>query len=236
MAMRGVPWWGLVSSAVAPVALIGGWTVAAARQRGGFDPVTRTISALAALDADDRLVMTAALVTVGVCHVTTAVALRPAAAPGRLLLGLGGAATVLVAAFPLPSGGGGSPAHAAGAAVAFGALAAWPALAWRKGSGVPVSLRPAVSVGAAAVLLGLVAWFAVELGIDGGRVGLAERVAAAAQATWPLLAVLRLGYGESEDHPADENGDLAHGAEHVARDSPDSPAGMDQEQERRRHR
>ena len=53
----------------------------------------------------------------------------------------------------------------------------------------PWALRPVVSVAAALVLLGLVAWFAVSLG-TGGRVGLAERFAAAAQACWPLIAVL----------------------------------------------
>jgi uncharacterized protein DUF998 len=173
-------WWGVGSAVVAPVALIGGWTVAAALQRGGFDQVTETISALAARDADHREVMTAALATVGVAHLTTAVALRSAGRPARVLHGVGGAATVLVAAFPLPAGDGHSAAHTAAAALAFGTLAAWPAL-------VP---RPVDRV-AAGVLLGLVGWFAVELIGDGARVGLSERVAAGAQAIWPLLAVLR---------------------------------------------
>lgn len=130
-----VPWWGVVSSAAAPVLLIGGWTAAAALQRAGFDPVRETISALAALDADDRWVMTAALAGLGCCHVTTAAALRPAARSGRVLLAAGGIGTVLVAAFPLPVGDGGSVPHTAAAALAFGALAAWPALAWRRRSG-----------------------------------------------------------------------------------------------------
>jgi len=165
---------------VAPVALIGGWTVAAALQRGGFDQVTETISALAARDADHREVMTAALAAVGVAHLTTAVALRSAGRPARLLHGVGGAATVLVAVFPLPGGDGHSAAHTTAAAVAFGTLAAWPAL-----------VRRPVDRAAAGVLLGLVGWFAVELIGDGAHVGLSERVAAGAQAIWPLLAVLR---------------------------------------------
>jgi len=55
--MRGVPWWGVISSAAAPVLLIGGWTVAAGLQPR-FDPVADTISALAAIGATDRWVMT----------------------------------------------------------------------------------------------------------------------------------------------------------------------------------
>ena len=105
---RRTPWWGLASSLAAPVLLVGGWTWAAARPSGGFDPVVETISALAARDADDRWIMTTALLGVGACHLTTAAALRGAALPGRLVLAAGGVATVLVAAFPLPGGGGSS--------------------------------------------------------------------------------------------------------------------------------
>lgn len=182
------PWWGLLSSAAAPVLLIGGWTVAASRQQGGFDPVVETISALAARGADDRWLMTAALAGVGACHLCTALALRSAAAPGRVVLAVGGVATVLVAAFPLPPGGGGSAAHPAAAAASFASLAAWPLLAGRWSAGA-LPLRTPVSVGAGAVLLGLVGWFFAELVADSDRVGLSERVAAGAQAVWPLVAV-----------------------------------------------
>ncbi len=184
----GVPWWGVASAAAAPVLLIGGWTLAAARQVGGFDPGVETISALAALDADDRWLMTAALAGLGASHVITAAALRPATPAGRALLAAGGIGTVLVAASPLPVGDGGSAPHTAAAALAFGALAAWPALARRHGG--PLALRPAVAGTAAATLLGLVGWFVIELARDGDAVGFTERLTAGAQALWPLLTVL----------------------------------------------
>lgn len=175
----------VASSVAAPVLLIGGWTVAAARQPGGFDAVSRSISALAALGADDRWIMTTALVGVGACHLVTASGLRAAALPGRTVLAFGGVATGLVAVFPL--GPGGAPTvHAGVAAAAFGSLAAWPAASWSLGSACPWPLRTPGALGAAAVLLGLVAWFATELG-GGSRLGLAERWAAGAQAMWPLV-------------------------------------------------
>ena len=183
-----MPWWGVGSAAAAPVLLIGGWTLAAARQGGGFDPAVETISALAALDAKDRWLMTAALAGLGCCHVVTAAALRPAAPAGRVLLAAGGVGTVLVAAYPLPVGDGDSTPHTAAAALAFGALAAWPALARRR-TGPPV-LRPAVAGAAAGTLLGLVGWFVTELVRDGDAVGFTERLAAGAQAVWPLVTVL----------------------------------------------
>lgn len=187
--MRPVPWWAVLSAALAPVLLIGGWTVAAGLQPTGYSPVRDTISALAGLGATDRWVMTVGLAALGICHLVTALGLRPAAAPGRLLLAAGGAATVLVAVFPVPAAGT-STAHAVAAGISFVALGLWPALAWRSGRPVPWALRPLVSIVSAAVLLGLLAWFVVQLSSDGRWVGLTERLVAGAQALWPLVVVL----------------------------------------------
>jgi hypothetical membrane protein len=190
VAMQGVPWWGLVSSAVAPVLLAGGWTLAAGLQPGGFDAVAGTISSLAAVGATDRWVMTLALAGAGACYVATGLALRPAARAGRLVLMSGGAATVLVAAFPETAGDGGSLPHTVWAAVGFVALATWPPAAGGRGPGVPTWLRPGACACAAGVLLSLLAWFGTELVGGGRQVGLAERVLAEAEAAWPLAVVL----------------------------------------------
>jgi hypothetical protein len=184
-----VPWWGVVSSATAPVLLVGGWTVAAGLQPRSVNAVASTISALAADGAADRWVMTLVLLVVGVCDVVTGLALRPAAVPGRLILIAGGIAGVLVAATPEPARGG-SPAHALWAAIGFIALTVWPLGGLRRGSSVPSGLRPTVSAIAAGALLGLLVWFAAELMARGGQVGLAERVLTEAQAVWPLAVVL----------------------------------------------
>lgn len=184
-----VPWWGLLSATAAPVLLIGGWTVAAAHQLGGFDPVVETISALAGRGATDRWIMTTALTGLGVCHIVTALALRPAATAGRIVLAGGGITNVLVAAFPIPVDG---PAvvHVVSAATGFLLLALWPALAVRRTAHAPAVVRPHVALPAAAVLLGLVAWFALEYSDHLGQVGLSERAASGAQAIWPLATAV----------------------------------------------
>ncbi len=174
-----IPWWGMLSAALAPVFLIGGWEVAAALQPGGFDPVARTISELAARDTPHRWIMTVGLAGLGLCHVVTATALPIAAPAGRGVLAVGGAATVVVAAAPLPTGGGSSGVHSAAATVGFVALSLWSLAAfgrWRAGW-----------VGAA-VLVALLVWFGAELG--GPRFGLSERVLAGSQSVWPLVVVL----------------------------------------------
>jgi hypothetical membrane protein len=189
MAVRGVPWWGVISSAAAPVLLIGGWTVAAGLQPRSFNPVADTISALAAEDAADRWVMTFALLGLGACYVTTALALRPGTSPGRLVLTIGGAATILVAANPEPAGSGSLP-HTVWAATAFIALAVWPAFSIGRGPSMPYGLRPAACVSATAMMIGLLVWFYVELATGSRHLGLAERVLAGIEAVWPLVVIL----------------------------------------------
>ena len=161
--MRNVPWWGVLSSAAAPVLLAGGWTIAATLQPPSFDPVTDTVSALAAVGAVSRWLMTATFLAVGTCDVITGLALRPASAAGRLILATGAAVGMLVAAYPQQADGGGSLPHAIWASADFTALAVWPARAWRRGPGVPWGLRPTVCAGAVAVLVCLLAWFAAEV-------------------------------------------------------------------------
>lgn len=191
--MRAVPWWGVVSSAAAPVLMAGGWTVAAGLQPHSYNSVADTVSALAAPGAADRWVMTATFLVVGACDVVTGIALRPARAPGRLILMAGGVAGMLIAANPEHAGTSYPWPHIIWAALGAAALVAWPAGARRRGPSVPWALRPAVSAGAVAVLLALVAWFGAELITAAGQAGLAERIFGAAQALWPLVVVVSCG-------------------------------------------
>ena len=198
--MRSVPWWGVASAAAAPVLTVAGWSVAGALQPRPFDPVTQTVSMLAAPGAADRWVMTLTFVVVGACDLVTGLALRPARVPGRLLLMAGAVAGVLVAANPLQPGTTIPVPHMICAAAGCAGVVAWPAGAWRRGPWVPWGLRPAVSAGAAAVLLALVAWFGAELITGGGLAGLAERSFGGALALWPLAVVASCRYAARKDH------------------------------------
>jgi len=170
------------------VLLAGGWTLAARLQPPSFDPVTDTVSALAAVGAPGRWVMTLTLTVVAVCDIVTAAALRPARAAGRLILVAGSVAGMLVALNPQHAGG--SLPHAIWASIGFGGMAFWPAAAWRRGRFVPWGLRPVVCAGAVAALVALTAWFGAELVTGGGQAGLAERIVGMVQALWLLAVVL----------------------------------------------
>jgi hypothetical protein len=192
--VRAVPWWGVASSAAAPVLMTGGWTVAAALQPHSYNPVADTVSALAAVGAPDRWVMTLTFLVVAACDVVTGLALRPARTPGRLILIAGAVAGLLVAANPEQPGTNYPLPHIIFGAAGSLALVAWPAGAWRRGPSVPWGLRPAVSAGVVALLLTLLVWFVAELFTGGAQVGLAERIFGTAQALWPLTVVVSCRY------------------------------------------
>lgn len=191
-----VPWWALASSAAAPLAMIGGWTLAQ-RLQPSFDPVRDTISDLATAQMVAPWVMGTGLALTGVAHCLTAAGLRGVPRAGRALLALGGAATLAVALAPSDAH---TQLHRISAAVGFGALALWPAFSARRGVSGPLS--PKVAVTASVVLLALVAVFVAELAQitpdDGAATGLTERLVAGAQSVWPLVVVIALRWRQRD--------------------------------------
>lgn len=183
-----MPWWGVTSSLLAPVILIGGWTMAADLQPAPFDAVQRSISALGAVGMPYRWVIALTLLGVGACHATTGIALRAAAEPGRALLVLGGISSILIAVNPQPQHGG-SLAHEAFSLVGVVVMTTWPIAAIRRESGAPFGLRPVAAVAVTGVTLVIEAWFLIEL-FHGPELGLAERTVTTDQSIWPLLVVM----------------------------------------------
>lgn len=161
-----------MSATAAPLALVGGWTLAQTRQPPSYDALRDTISALAAEGATDPWIMTAGLAVLGACHLATAAGLPEIGTAARAVLGFGGAATIAVAALPQPNAG-----HVPAATGAFVALAVWPALS-------RLAPRRAGRL-AAAGLIALLGWLAVDLRIE-TTLGLSERALAAAEALCPL--------------------------------------------------
>lgn len=172
--------WAVVSSLLAPVAMIGGWTVAAVLQPDGYSSLRQTISALAGSGARDRWVMTAGLALVGLCHLVTASGLTSARPAGRVLLALGGLATATVSVLPVPVSGP-STAHSVAAGIGFAALAVWPLFASR-------TRYVVVSAAATLVMLCLLAAFTGQPG-GGAYVGFIERLLGGVESLWPAVFV-----------------------------------------------
>ncbi len=178
----------VISSTLAVVSLVGGWTWAAALQGQGFDPVVESISALAATATPHRWVMESALVLTGLAHLMTAWALGRARFAGRIVLAAGGVATLLVAAFPLPSRSESSTLHTAVATTSFVLLALWPWFASVRGG--PGVLEPRVARPATVVMAAAVASLGVGMPLGWTAFGLHERIVAGLTVLWPLVAAL----------------------------------------------
>ncbi|AZM73629.1 DUF998 domain-containing protein [Streptomyces sp. G3] len=183
--MRFVPRWVLLSSGCAPVLLIAGWAGAARFEGSSYDPVTQTISTLGSYGAAGFWVMTAGFLALGVCHLLTAWGLRAAATAGRVALGGGGLAALVLVALPAPSSGG-SLRHGAVVVVGFTLLAVWPVLAVNGGPAGPWALRLAPSIAATSLMAAGGVWFLIEMRRHGDA-GVAERVVTSFQSVWPFV-------------------------------------------------
>ncbi len=217
----------LLPAALAPLVLVGGWNLASGAQPDGYSNVEQSLSSLASSGAPHREIMTWALVLLGLAHLGTAALLRAVAPLGRAVHALGGLATIGVALLPLGPEADGT-GHAIVATVAFVALAVWPAVGGRTG-GPPV-VRPRVMRTAAVVLSLLVIAFGVALVAD-ELVGLTERIAATAEALWPLVVawMVREWSGGGGSPPVEEPPELPEPDD-------EKPSGLRRRDRRRRRR
>jgi hypothetical membrane protein len=183
---KAIPWWGVAAAVAGPVLLIGGYLLASALQPPWYSPVRNTISQLAAQGATDAWLMTSAIAGLGFCYLLAALALNPARLLGRVVLVVGAAATVWIAAFRQPARGYSVP-HELAVIVAALTLCTWPLFASSQRHWAPL-LRRGPSVAAVAFLLGLALWYALES--RGVLLGLAERFAASAPPIWILAVVV----------------------------------------------
>jgi hypothetical protein len=197
-----MPWWGVVSSVLAPVFLIGGWTVDAALQPVPFNSVSKSISALAAQGMPHRWLITIALLGVGACHAVTGLALRPVAEAGRIMLIFGGLSGMAIAAYPQHVHSG-SPLHEIFSTSGVVLMMLWPLAGSRAAAGSPTALRPRAAVAYGLFTLGLLLWFITQL-FGGDLLGLTERAITADQSLWPLVVVLSILVAQRRPTPTAE--------------------------------
>ena len=125
--------WRTIAGVIAPSTFITAWALLGART-DGYSPVDDPISRLAAVGADTRVPMTAALVAYAGGLALYARELRDAVSgPVAIAAGLNVVGTLGIAATPLDSAVGGAP-HAVAAALSYGSLGTMPLLAARRWS------------------------------------------------------------------------------------------------------
>jgi len=84
--------WAIISAGLAPILLTGAYLIAGIFQPASYNPVRKTISAMAGQAGTDRWIMTGGIFLVGCCYLVTAAGLSGARASARALLIVAGLA------------------------------------------------------------------------------------------------------------------------------------------------
>ena len=183
-----------VSTALAPLTMIGAWLLAEALQPPSYSPMYSSISGLAALGATDRWIVTDALLLVGACYFVTAACLPGLRKSARTVLGIAGLPSVGIAMSPQPVHGT-NPQHLVWTSLGAVAIAVWPAFTASRAPSQPLILRPRGAAAVTVVSLALLTWLIAETQ-GGSALGLAERLVTGLQITWPFIVLLALRSGK----------------------------------------
>jgi hypothetical membrane protein len=199
------PRWAVISAILSPLVLTVGWLLAGRLQPPSYNPIRQTVSVMAGQVGTDRWVMTGALVAVGACYLVTAAGLREVGQWARLMLIVAGLCSFGIAASPEPARGP-STMHLVFTGIGAVMIATWPAVAAWGGPRKHFLLTGRGCAIVTASFLAMLAWTVVETH-DGSDLGLAERLTASVQSTWPFIVALLLRWpsqpdtGEQESAP-----------------------------------
>lgn len=197
-----LPGWTVVSAALCPVLLVGGWLAGGAVQPVSYSPLQQTMSVLAGQPGTDRWIMTGALVLVGATQLATAVGLTGVGLPARLLLLVTGLCTFGVASSPEPAAGP-SHVHLAFAASCVFTTAVWPLFVARRAPAPSWSVSISGCAAVTTFFAAMSAWL-VFASLGGGDLGLAERATSTALGLFPLVVVWSLRQAARNSRPPAE--------------------------------
>lgn len=188
--MKKISWPAAVAAIVGPIQSVLGWVISAALWPG-YDPITKTISDLAADDSPVQAIQTSFFVLGGTLSLVAAIFARSFSMPGRVVIFLGGMATYGFAFFTTPSQYSSSELHRIFAIISFVLFSAWPLFAMRFDKAYPWVLRPLGVIVATVIMTTVSLWFlATWTNPDATNVGLAERVVATMQTSYLSMVVL----------------------------------------------
>ena len=179
----------LVAAIIGPIQSVAGWLIAGSLWVG-YDPISKTISDLAAPESPVNAIMSSFFVLGGVLTLIASVYARTLAMPGRVALFLSALCTFGLTIFPTPLVGY-SIMHRVFAISSFVLSAGWPLFAMRKRKDAPWIIRPLASITATALQAALALWFlSTWTDPNATDVGLWERVVAVSQSLYISIVVI----------------------------------------------
>ena len=179
----------LVAAIIGPIQSVLGWTIAGALWPG-YNPVTQTISDLAANESPVKWIMSSFFVLGGVLTLIASIYAKTLAVPGRVALFVSAICTFGLTIFPTPLVGY-SIMHRVFAIASFVLSAGWPILAMRKDPTAPWIIRPPASIVGTALQTALALWFlSTWTDPSATTVGVWERVVAVSQSLYASLVII----------------------------------------------
>ena len=181
--------WAVIAATIGPVQNLTGWNLSAYLWPG-YDPISQTISDLAADDSPVKWVQTSFFILGATLTLIAAWSAKAFALPGRITLFLAGLSSYGVAYFAVPDVKSNTPEHLFFATAAFVLFSAWPLFAMRFDKRYHWSIRPPGAIGATLVmtlvtLIFLLTW----LDPDRTFTGLAQRAIVVMQVIWLSAAI-----------------------------------------------
>jgi len=190
----------LYAAYIGPFQSAAGWLIAGSLWPG-YDPVSRTISELAANESPVQLIMSAFFVLGGVLTLIAAIYGRTLAMPGRVALFVAAICTFGLTIFPTPLGDDYSIMHRIFAIASFAISAGWPLLAMRNRTDAPWIIRPTASIIGTALQAGLALWFLSSWTDPTNTTeGLWERVVAVSQAAYVSVVIVVCYFSQKKSH------------------------------------
>ncbi len=186
-----------IAALIGPIQSVLGWVIAGALW-AEYNPVTQTISDLAANESPVRWIMSGFFVFGGVLTLIVSISAKALALPGRIALFLSAIATFGLTVFPTPLVGY-SVEHRVFAIASFALSAFWPILAMRYRKDAPWIIRPMASIIGTTLQLALAVWFlSTWTDPETTNVGVWERVVTVSQALYGSIVVIVIYLGSKK--------------------------------------
>jgi hypothetical membrane protein len=186
-----------IAALIGPIQSVLGWVIAGALW-AEYNPVTQTISDLAANESPVRWIMSGFFVFGGVLTLIVSISAKTLALPGRIALFLSAIATFGLTVFPTPLVGY-SVEHRVFAIASFALSAFWPILAMRFRKDAPWIIRPMASIIGTTLQLALAVWFlSTWTDPETTNVGVWERVVTVSQALYGSIVVIVIYLGSKK--------------------------------------
>ena len=187
-----------IAAIIGPIQSVLGWTIAGSLW-DGYNPITQTISDLAANESPVKWIMSSFFVLGGVLTLIASVYAKTLALPGRIALFVSAICTFGLTIFPTPLIGY-SLMHRIFAISSFVLSAGWPILAMRIRKDAPWIIRPTASIIGTALQAGLALWFlSTWTDPNAQAVGVWERVVAVSQALYVSVVVVTIYLGSKSN-------------------------------------